>query len=1144
MSAPADYAARQRALTPDASFIVQAPAGSGKTGLLTQRFLVLLAGVDAPEEIVAITFTRKAAAEMRQRILQSLLRAQNPQPPEKEYEQQTWALARRALARDQAQGWSLLQNPSRLRIQTIDSLCATLVQQMPVLSGLGVMPAISDDADALYRQAAAEVLKDLDGEQPWSDAVAHLVSHLDNQLPRLQELLASMLARREQWLPLLADPGHPDLARARLEAAFAHLVEDALRQTEQALQDVLDDQGLDELLHLARFAASHVDADQAPAIASLQGIRRLPAATVDSRQQWLGFAEMLLTGGGSWRKAPNARQGFPAQSAAADRDEKVLYKEMKQAITGLLSQLAEADTLRTTLHGLQNLPPHHYDDCDWQTLQALIQVLHIASGYLQMVFAQSGQIDFAALSHSALEALGDEGSPTDLALALDYRIRHLLVDEFQDTSLGQYELLKRLTAGWQAGDGRSLFVVGDPMQSIYRFRQAEVGLFIDACKYGIGDVPLEPLRLAVNFRSRQGIVDWINASFPHIMPAHNDASASAVAYAPSTAFHPPLAGEAVQFHASLEDDRAAEAEAVVALVRQSRQQDPDDSIAVIVRNRSHLADIIPRLQTAGIAYQAVEIEQLGHRPVVQDLLALSRALLQLADRVAWLALLRAPFCGLSLADLHQLVADDHETPVSELLQQSQRTQSLSEDGRARLARVLPPLQQTLAQTQRASLRRQVEGLWLALGGPACVTSVTDLDDAEVYFQLLDRLEAGQDAVDAQALEAGLVKLFALPDVKADGRLQLLTIHKSKGLEYDTVILPGLGRRPRNEGSQLLHWLERRHDNGTDLLLAPIGAHGEERNPMVASLQALEKNRSLYEDTRLLYVAATRAKKHLHLFAHARVSENREGRSLVVESRSLLGRLWPVVAGLFENRLADYTPAPEEASTGDAAGLPAVVLRRLPASWQLPELPAAVTTGVAPVTAEDSALLEFDWAGEAARHIGTVVHRLLQHLGEQAGADTDTESLRCLQQRGRQMLIKTGLPQDYIDSAAERVAQALSATLEDEHGCWLLGREHKAIENEKAITAVIGGQLRHMVIDRTFIDSEGVRWIIDYKTGSHTGGGVDEFLDRELERYRNQLETYAAAIRMTEDRPIKLGLYYPLLKGWRQWDYADPGSNMA
>ena len=132
-----DLAERERALDPAISFIVQAPAGSGKTGLLTQRFLRLLSVVDRPESIVAVTFTVKAAAEMRERIYDALAAAERDSAVTGEYEQRTRTLAKNALVQDNKHRWNLLSDPSRLQVQTIDALCAMLIRQMPVTSGLG-----------------------------------------------------------------------------------------------------------------------------------------------------------------------------------------------------------------------------------------------------------------------------------------------------------------------------------------------------------------------------------------------------------------------------------------------------------------------------------------------------------------------------------------------------------------------------------------------------------------------------------------------------------------------------------------------------------------------------------------------------------------------------------------------------------------------------------------------------------------------------------------------------------------------------------------------------------------------------------------------------------------------------------------------
>ncbi|NBS60218.1 MAG: hypothetical protein EBS65_24890, partial [Betaproteobacteria bacterium] len=263
----------------------------------------------------------------------------------------------------------------------------------------------------------------------------------------------------------------------------------------------------------------------------------------------------------------------------------------------------------------------------------------------------------------------------DLALRLDYQIRHLLIDEFQDTSISQFELVSRLTAGWMPGDGRTLFVVGDPMQSIYRFREAEVGLFLKARVEGIGSVALEALQLAANFRSQAGIVDWVNTAFAKVMPATEDIAAGAVPYNASQAVHAALDGAAVSVHPQLKDATNqnigdAEAATVARIVKDIFAAAPKasdvsgdtairrPSIAILVRGRNHLREIVPRLQQEGIPFRAIEIDRLDERPVVQDLLALTRALAHEGDRLAWLAVLRAPWCGLTLADLHALATSD------------------------------------------------------------------------------------------------------------------------------------------------------------------------------------------------------------------------------------------------------------------------------------------------------------------------------------------------------------------------------------------------------------------------------------------------------------------------------------------------------
>jgi ATP-dependent exoDNAse (exonuclease V) beta subunit len=151
----ADEFARERAVAVGQSFIVQAPAGSGKTELLVQRYLALLATVSEPETIVAITFTRKAAGEMRARIAAALRDAAiSKLPPDEGHKLKRWELARAVLLQDERQGWNLRETPSRMRIVTIDSLCYSIVRQTPWTSEVGSVRGVVDNAEDLYAAAA------------------------------------------------------------------------------------------------------------------------------------------------------------------------------------------------------------------------------------------------------------------------------------------------------------------------------------------------------------------------------------------------------------------------------------------------------------------------------------------------------------------------------------------------------------------------------------------------------------------------------------------------------------------------------------------------------------------------------------------------------------------------------------------------------------------------------------------------------------------------------------------------------------------------------------------------------------------------------------------------------------------------------
>jgi ATP-dependent exoDNAse (exonuclease V) beta subunit len=1112
-----DAPARAAALDPRHSFIVQAPAGSGKTELLTQRYLRLLATVQAPEQILAITFTRKAAAEMRQRILEAFAAAalDAPASPHKRV---TWELAHAVRESDARHGWQLARHPSRLRIQTIDALNAALARRLPVLAATGAALQPTSDASPLYEAACRGLIERLGDGSEASENLEALIVHLGNRVDRLAELLSGLLAKRDQWL-------HP-VMHARASDNLRDVLEDSLRRLVTrnltALSEGLGSGRLDELLELARYSAGNLLANDALALARRPSLASCAAWTgalsTDSKclPVWRAIAAMLFKQDGDLYIAVNVQHGFPT----TNRDLKARMQRMLKALDqepGLCEQLA----------ALRDLPDVSYAEDQWRILEALLEVLPQAVAELQVAFQSQGKADYVEIALRALRALGTPDEPTDLALAFDYRLQHILVDEFQDTSFVQLDLLERLTGGWVEGDGRTLFCVGDPMQSIYRFRQAEVGLFLELQERGLRNIRLEPLRLTANFRSAPAIVDWLNRVFPDVLAAQNDAEQGAVKYSPSVSSVGDREG-AVNVHAFVNGDDGAEAVRIVAIVRDALQRDDEGNIAILVPTRTRVDAIARELTLAAIEFDAVEIEQLRERPVVQDLIALTRALVHLADRTAWLAVLRAPWCGMTLADLHALAAGENNVTVDELL--ATRSGRLSADGQMRAARAYGVLAAALGERGRWPLRDWVERTWNALGGPATVARVQDLDNAEAFFRRLEEIEAAGDLEDVARLEQQLERLFAHPRPQAGSRVELMTIHAAKGLEFDTVILPGLHRWTRPEDRELLRWTRIVGAQG-GMVLAPIKAQGGQPDSIYRWIELLERQRVLRERARLLYVAATRAKRELHLLGNAEAT-SRDAEVAIRQPRkgSMLWLLWQAVAPSFEAAVP-AAPAPRSGSP-----VPPQRLRRLPADWSLPEVSAAMSADLEPVI-DITPPVPFDWVTHTSRHVGTLVHRELDRMSRTAGSRV-AGNLPAARPRLIAELAELGVPTDRCQAACERVIAAITQILADQRGRWLLGLEARLQDerSEFALSGVLQGRVVSGVIDRTFLDERGRRWIVDFKTSTHEGGGLEEFLAAEAERYRPQLLRYAQLMALLKPQEeIHAALYFPLLRAWREVD---------
>jgi ATP-dependent exoDNAse (exonuclease V) beta subunit len=967
-------------------------------------------------------------------------------------------------------------------------------------------------------------------------------------------------------------------------------------------------------MELARFACELSGGLLHQELAELAEIPSAPfsgtAGIEEARQAYVCLAALLLTLEGSFRRQVDKRLGFPA-----DR------KREKGRVLDLIAALAAVPGLEPALAAVCTLPPARYTEEDWQIVRSCFTLLRQAAGELQIAFAEAGAVDFIEVAQIAQRVLKDEDNfPTDAAMAVSDGIRHLLVDEFQDTSRRQHQLLASLIAAWPERAERTCFVVGDPMQSIYFFRDADAELFPRVKTVGLeipGSDPagpdpfsVEPLLfdfvpLKANFRTAPALVDRLNEIFIEVFAANDGSGVSfssakparepALDAAPSFSLHlrfVPRAGRGRS--ADLEDmrkkevARAEQIEEIVALIR-SHQGSIDEArharecgedrkfrLAVLARARSALAPIAQALRVAGIPFRAVELEKLSVRPEVLDALVLARALLNPQDRVAWLGVLRAPWSGLSLDDLSTLAGEPEMLirPVPELL--AERLPMLSEAGRTAADRVLRALASAsgLRAAQPAlSLGTWLEQTWLLLGGQDCVDS-TARANLNLLWSCLDRLPGGAEDLLGPALDAALDKLTALPDPEAstDCGVQLMTIHKSKGLEFEVVIVPELQAAGGSGGRRMLSWLERglaeTNDSGevTEFLIAPLQPKGADRGKAKAWVDRVYRERESQETRRILYVAATRAREELHLFARPACKEEDGSLTLVEPANSLLATAWPALEKEVRARFEEWKTERADVKTDDGQEIESIaasagesnlllmpspprptLLRRLPPDYKPAQADVLSRAAAEPVVSGTgpSGFYSRHEGGLLSRALGTAVHSFLEELARlRMSLDWGParEALQRFQPRIAAQVRSTGLDQAQATHVATRALQMALNASQDSIGSWILS-PHAGAASEARWAGVASGTVRTVRVDRVFKggrtpqeDGDDCWWIVDYKTSHADNVDPMQALPGLRALFSPQLNTYATFLRNLHGKEAKIraGLYYPrmmLLDWW-------------
>ena len=1133
---PVDQNARWDATDVNNSCLVSAPAGSGKTGLLTLRVLKLLSIVDKPEEILCVTFTRKAASEMRERILNALETANtiSPQNLEEvgEYDLALIKAAKNALSRNEALSWNLLSTPTRLRVTTIDAFCKQICSQLPIFSGLGINPGIITNPTIEYAHVV-DLWFEQELQKQDSPALQVLLDHYNGNLDSVRDLFAKLLAVRDQWI---SEVVYSRINLSTAKQQFERCLELSLRRViSRVSTELLPYEA--ELCDGFKFAYKFVgEGKQKENLAILQSLETFPRDFESSRNWWLAFAQYCLTARGTWRKTLDKNSGFPASGVS--KENKALITQKKKRMQKLFAELSDLPIEEHSLEQLLSLPQTSFSDYQWEVLKALVTLLPQLVAMLRLRFSELGQADFVEFSLGCVQALSHDHGDFELQQRLDYTLKHLLIDEFQDTSQTQLELLRCLTREWSENDGKSIFLVGDGMQSCYSFRNANVGIFIGLKYNGLPNIDLKSLELKTNFRSTTIIVDWVNRVFKNCFPKHDDIDYGQVKYTDSKAFDQSGKDSYVKNHVFEKNEThyEQEAEYIANEVNKLMLSHPEDSIAILAKNRSHLINIVESLSRNSIPYQSLEIDPLSSKRHIQDLLLITRLITNPSDRIAWLGLLRGPWCALNHAELFEVFSASEASlkeagqNYAERIQHLLQTNRFDKDLSKKLDWFLVQIKSACYAYQRRPLNEIVMKTWILLGGPETLAYDSDSQDVEAYLDLLIEYEKYAVVSDWATFETALKKLFATPIASNHKNpVQLMTMHKSKGLEFDTVFLPALERPKRAEDPDILYWLEFTSESqGHDFLLSPSSAKTDKDGDSISNfLRNTKSIRTKVEDTRVFYVACTRAKKRLYLTATLERKNDQEWKAPT--KNSLLQKIWETESEYFTTPAIDSHEQFDQTNLNDRGSI-----FSLKNEWfhPLASLQNEAKQEQIENRVEEVFSITHDNTGSIK---GTVFHRILKTLCEGGFSDSDLNRLSNMQPFWQAQLRQEGINEGESLEISKEFEQVVIRLYSSEQARWILDKGHRQSACELSLVDPQNGY-KTSVVDRTFIENES-RWIIDYKTTTPAlGQAQEDFIAAEQRKYRQQLQQYERLLRSFDLAVLgqaapsryRLALFHPML----------------
>lgn len=1099
-----DQLSRTRALDPGASFIIQAPAGSGKTELLIQRYLRLLVTVDQCSKVLAVTFTKKAAGEMRHRIHAALDRAQQPEPPAQPHQQLTWRLARAVFQHAVKLHWPTEHIANQLTIMTIDACCQYFLSFAGPTYKAYSQFTLHPQPQLLYTAVIARFIKRYCSHRDarhYHDFSALMLDQY-HDYRQVERLLLDALANREKWL------------RLTLEAKTQNYRQMLTRNVERCQAAHLETL-LDHFEHQLLFSLQHT----LSSIARLNSLMALPSdfdllgrqsPTCWLLSEWQTFVQLICTKNGQWRRRLNQKNGIANQSSLkqlseSDRQD---YLQHKEDLYRHIETLCQHPDLSVKLLETLEIPILTDPETEWQSLEPLLAIMPSLVAYLQMEMEYQKTTDFSGINLKLLSALLDENDAHALTLQIYQHYQHLLIDEFQDTSVSQFQIFELAFAPWQGEPHRSLCLVGDPMQSIYRFRQAEVKLFFQAQKDGFCGIALEPLQLTQNYRSSQTLVDNLNCCFKQLMtPRHNT-------------FYPAQAvsdhSQSGLFWHDVEPD-CSQSQAVCDQIKRLSSEHPQLSKCLLVRSRTQLRFLLPALQKNAITYTGVGIHSLGHSQSVLDLFCLMCLPLDFTDRRSWVGFLNSAAVALPMTDIHRL-CQPKNMPIWDHM--NTHFDCLSVHGQKVISRIKPVISEYLSHFGRKPLSHLAQYAWHQLGGDFACPTENDHDHCLLFIDLVRELEQSSQLINQASLHELLLTYPEQSTSSTDHDVQIMTIHKSKGLEFDIVLMPYLESSSPLSTKPLLDWTYTAYQSQLHLIMHSHPRHKSFSSPVHRYLRFVDKMAQHAEMERLYYVAFTRAKYQLHLFS---------ARKDTYPERSIMHQLSSALDQPAMNLIKQHhAPVTQPKHTNQPLRPSRLVI---PADWNHPiasrpipnqsDTPHAVPSVLSPQSGSSKrcAYQETDW--------GQFVHRCMEFmLMPQAHNTIDRHKLI---QLASLYAIDLSDEQQSLDI----LSRSFSKCFADPMFQWI--KQYASQQFMIESTMIHDGQ--RLRVDCAFIDPKtNTLWVVDFKTYK-----INEFMNSgdtssppsQIEpKYLEQLQRYQAAYQaLGLASSVSCALYYPLTQSW-------------